>query len=180
MAVVASLIVLICLTTAILGVSYRNSINPRGVVIHHSAVPYRIERPEDVDIIAKMHENRGFSILCWGKIYNIGYHYIILHDGTIVQGRPENCQGAHAVGYNSFIGICLIGDFSEADNFSETKGFKNPTEKQLNSLKSLTDRLRDRYGFSVHSILPHNTVEPRTECPGENFPVADFMRIVKQ
>lgn len=63
----------------------------------------------------------SFETFYWGQIYHIGYHYIILPDGTLESGRPEKCKGAHAVGYNDYLGICLIGDFSPGDNINGEK-----------------------------------------------------------
>lgn len=47
-------------------------------------------------------DGRGF--------HDIGYHYVILSDGTIQTGRPENEEGAHCEHHNiDSIGICLVG-----------------------------------------------------------------------
>src|SRR5437016_681095 len=97
--------------------SFVNTIGPGGIIIHHSAVPpFPDGRPIDAKLIDEIHRERGYNAFYWGRFYHIGYHYVILPDGTVQQGRPEHCRGAHAQGYNSYIGICLVGDFSSKDN----------------------------------------------------------------
>jgi len=57
----------------------------------------------DIKDIRKWHvQERGWS--------DVGYHYIILLDGTIQLGRDLKTTGAHVSGYNSnSIGVCYIG-----------------------------------------------------------------------
>lgn len=161
-------------------VSYQNSIIPKGIVIHHSALPFQINDPSDVVIISDIHQKRGFSIFCGGNFYNIGYHYVILPNGTVVKGRPENCKGAHTVGYNNYIGICLIGDFSERDNPNGSKGPPIPTAEQLESLVAISKTLQSRYKISSDNIITHKAVEPKTECPGEKFPLESVLNNLRK
>ena len=70
------------------------------IVLHCSAtkegVPFGIE---DID---RWHRQRGFR--------KVGYHYVILLDGTIRKGRDIAQVGAHVQGSNAnSIGICYIG-----------------------------------------------------------------------
>ncbi len=150
-------------------VSYHNTISPRGIIIHHSAVPPRPGEVQDARLLEGIHARRGYGIFYWGRIYHIGYHYVILPDGTIQAGRPEHCQGAHARGYNTYIGVCLIGDFSSADNPRGEMGLTAPTDAQLESLAKLARELRGRYGFPPENIRRHNEVSPDTECPGDRL-----------
>ena len=75
-------------------------------VIHCSDSPQG--RGDNAQTIHRWHKERGFD--------GIGYHYVILEDGTVENGRPEFWSGAHAKGHNDAIGICFIGDedFTEA------------------------------------------------------------------
>jgi hypothetical protein len=83
----------------------------------HSAVPPPPNgRPVDARLLDEIHRARGYGAFYWGRFYHIGYHYVILPDGTIEHGRPERCLGSHARGYNSYIGVCLVGDFSSRSN----------------------------------------------------------------
>ena len=47
---------------------------------------------------------------------HIGYHFLILPDGTVERGRPESMWGAHTRDHNDTLGICLVGDFDRRDN----------------------------------------------------------------
>lgn len=45
---------------------------------------------------------------------DIGYHDVILRDGSVEPGRPIHIAGAHARGHNSTsIAVCLVGGMSE-------------------------------------------------------------------
>jgi N-acetyl-anhydromuramyl-L-alanine amidase AmpD len=177
-----SLFIIVFTGLATIGViSYRNTIIPAGIVIHHSAtMPYRILRPEDVQAISNNHEKKGFSTFYWGNYYHIGYHYIILPNGEIIQGRPEKCRGSHAIGYNSYIGICLIGNFTEKDSYLRGLGLNQPTPEQIQSLISITEDLSKRYHIPTENIVTHNNINPKTECPGEKFPINDFFKEIKK
>lgn len=43
-------------------ISYSNEITPKGIVIHHSAVPFINGAPIDIKAIDAVHKSRGFSI----------------------------------------------------------------------------------------------------------------------
>ena len=150
--------------------SFVNTITPTGIVLHHTAViPGREKPPRTERAIDKYHEERGFEILCSGRLYHVAYHYLIMADGTIKAGRPERCEGAHASGYNSYLGISVVGDFSSRDNPTGARGPKKPTRAQIASLVRLCRRLRRRYNIPLHNIVPHSDIS-NTECPGDRFP----------
>lgn len=95
-------------------------ITPSGIVIHHSALSAKdlaqFPGPADASVINVLHQKRGFGTICHGRVYHIAYQYVILPNGTIQSGRPENCEGAHTLGHNDTLGICLIGNFSTLAN----------------------------------------------------------------
>lgn len=81
--------------------------------------------------IKKWHLQRGFK--------DIGYHFVILLDGTIEIGRPINQQGAHVLDHNSYtIGICYVGGL---DSNGKPKDTRTPAQKE--SLNKLIDILKD-------------------------------------
>ncbi len=56
----------------------------------------------DIKDIRQWHLARGFN--------DVGYHFVILLNGTIQPGRELKTIGAHVKGFNSkSIGICYIG-----------------------------------------------------------------------
>jgi N-acetylmuramoyl-L-alanine amidase len=127
----------------------------KGAIIHCSDSPHgRGTTAKDID---RWHREppRG-----WSKI---GYHFIILEDGTIEKGRELNEKGAHALGYNHFIGICLIG----IDKF---------TMEQYESLTNLLVKLVNDKEIVVDNILGHCDVNDNKTCP--NFDISLIAQVV--
>jgi hypothetical protein len=177
-AVTAALIAIV--TGVVAGASYQNTIRPSGIIFHHTALPLPSDNSTiDVEVLDDVHRQRGFRAFYWGRFYHVGYHYIILPNGVVQSGRPERCQGAHTLGYNSFIGICLVGGYNSADNPDGKQGPQEPTPAQLQSLLDLTTRLRERYQIPLDRVIQHLDVNPNTQCPGDRFPfkqLTDHMR----
>jgi hypothetical protein len=157
--------------------SFFNTIMPSGIVIHHTAVlPDQDVPPRNERQIDKYHATRGFEIICFGHVYHVAYHYLILTNGRIQTGRPDRCEGAHAKGYNSYVGISVVGDFDSRDNPKGEKGPEKPNEKQIASLVRLCQRLIVRYHIRVDHIVRHSDTAA-TKCPGDRFP---FSALLKQ
>jgi N-acetylmuramoyl-L-alanine amidase len=157
-------------------VSFFNTITPTGIVIHHTAIiPGENALPRSEDDVDKYHQKRGYEITCFGHVYHAAYHYIILPNGRVQAGRPERCEGAHAVGYNSYLGISVVGDFSSEDNPTGEKGPSKPSEQQLDSLVQLCRRLRDRYNIPLQHIVRHSDISS-TRCPGDRFPFRSLLQ----
>ena len=105
------------------------------IVIHCSATPKG--RNYNVNDIRKWHvKGNGWS--------DIGYHYVILLDGTIQRGRPLKTQGAHVRGHNKYsIGICYIGG-GVPGNWQDTR-----TTQQKRSLLELIKKLKKAFTSAV-------------------------------
>jgi N-acetylmuramoyl-L-alanine amidase len=156
-------------------VSFFNTITATGIVIHHTAViPGESTAPQNERDIDEYHRARGFEILCFGRVYHVAYHYLIMPDGRVKPGRPERCEGAHAKGYNSYLGISVVGDFSSEDNPAGEKGPTRPNAKQIASLIQLCLRLRNRYHISLQHIVRHSDISS-TKCPGDRFPFRSIL-----
>lgn len=83
------------------------------IVIHSAHTPEGVYY--DIDDIRKWHvfEN-GWA--------DVGYHYVILLDGTIQLGRDISKAGAHVSGHNkNSIGICYIGGMDKDTRTNEQK-----------------------------------------------------------
>ncbi len=96
---------------------------------------------------------------------DIGYHFLVDRNGTVVTGRPIEQTGAHVQGHNTgTIGVCLIGGHgsSETDQFSE-----HFTEHQDKALRHLLADLQHRYKIS--KVTGHNQYAAKA-CPGFNVP----------
>ncbi|MDO8588339.1 MAG: peptidoglycan recognition family protein [Armatimonadota bacterium] len=170
---------LLAFAAALCWFRYRNIVSewlrqkPPGIIIHHSASPPRVGgRIIDAKALDRMHAHRGFRMWYEGKIYHIGYHFVVLPDGKVQTGRPVGCRGAHTHGrsiYNRYIGICLVGNFSSTDNSHGQQGPLKPTRAQMNALTGLCGRLMDEYRIDPAHIKRHRDFN-RTECPGDRFP----------
>lgn len=115
------------------------------VVVHHTASASDIT----VDDIHQMHINNGWV--------GIGYNIVVYPDGTIHEGRPIDCSGAHCEGENGHsIGVNLVGNFEEYA----------PTEAQITSLKDVLRWLTDNYGgIEIAGHREYNA----TACPGQHL-----------
>lgn len=123
----------------------------KQIVIHCADTPEGKEF--DSGDIKAWHLERGFS--------DIGYHYVILLDGTIEIGRDLNRAGAHAKGINkTSIGICYIGGKNK--EFTEAKDTR--TEAQKASFEHLLNTLVRIYP-SAEIMGHYQAVETSKTCP---------------
>ena len=91
----------------------------------------------------------------------IGYHAVIIKDGTIEQGRPHFWAGAHVYGHNEeSLGVCLIGrnDF---------------TPEQMTALDGL---LRDWISRYPQAHICGHRDFPNTQKTCPNFDVAAWVK----
>lgn len=118
------------------------------IVIHCSDTPDGAYF--DVDDIREWHTSppRNWS--------DVGYHYIVLLDGTIQKGREDAVIGAHVKGFNSTsIGVCYIGGGDGEDT---------RTPKQKDTFIYLIGMLRRLYPYS--KVLGHRDFKEVTkDCP---------------
>lgn len=120
------------------------------IVIHCSVTPKG--KFFDVDDIREWHvKGNGWT--------DVGYHYIVLLDGTIQLGRPIEVPGAHVSGYNhNSIGVCYIGGGSKG-NWEDTR-----TVPQFSSLYYLLKTLK--LIFKQAAIVGHRDFEGvKKLCP---------------
>lgn len=131
------------------------------IIIHCSATPEG--RDYTVEQIRKDHKERGWS--------DIGYHYVIYRDGTIVNGRDVDLVGAHCSkgGHNQHsIGICYIGGLENKARvpYNKLKAKDTRTEEQKASLLSLLLDLKKLYPKAV--IYGHHDFDSSKDCPSFN------------
>lgn len=118
------------------------------IIVHCTATPEG--RNVSVEDITRWHIDRGFS--------TIGYHYVVLLDGTIKRGRIDEQVGAHCKGHNSrSIGIAYVGGCDKAMRPKDTR-----TVPQRASLARLLKELKTKYPAA--SIIGHRDVA-KTDCP---------------
>ncbi len=133
------------------------------LVIHCSATPYG--RYHDAYDINKWHtEDNGWD--------SIGYHYVILVDGTIQYGRDADCEGAHASGYNNnSIGICLIGGTDE-NIVAYDNGYSKVQYQALYGLLNALEYLYPDSDIKGHRELP----DVNKACPSLSNDYLDLIR----
>lgn len=149
---------------------------PEGIVLHHSDTPAKIAgRVVDAAFLdeEQARDHPGWVTVFEGKAYHIAYHYVILPDGTVQQGRPDHCIGAHARTHNTWLGICLVGAFSNLSNPQWHPS--RPTRAQMASLLALCHRLMSQYHIPPENVKQHRDVS-LTWCPGGRFPYNAVIR----
>jgi N-acetylmuramoyl-L-alanine amidase len=122
------------------------------IILHCSAT--REGQDISTETIRGWHVNeRGWS--------DIGYHYVVLLDGTVDKARPVERQGAHVRGHNKgSIGICYIGGCDADMNPKDTR-----TDLQKESLTELISYLMDSYEDAT--LHGHNEFSSKA-CPSFN------------
>lgn len=144
---------------------------PAGVVLHHTATAAVVEgQTVNAEMIARWHLDRGFESEYRDETYHIGYHYVILPDGTLQQGRPEWMPGAHTYAHNDHLGICLVGNFDAGSNPRGAQQPAEPTDAQMEALRSLLRDLMRKYRLRPDDIHGHGELTS-TACPGSRFPL---------
>lgn len=125
------------------------------LILHCAATPNgRSFDAEDIDL---WHQARGFKrntryINEKYPLKYIGYHKVILSDGSVENGRQTVEIGAHCKGYNAnSLGVCLVG----TDHF---------TLEQWKTLKDIIVAYRKQLPpFLIHG---HNEFNSHKTCPG--------------
>ena len=101
------------------------------IIIHCAATPEG--RWFDRADVNSWHKQRGWEM--------IGYHYLVLLDGSIVVGRPIGMIGAHVENHNTgTIGVCYIGGLTR--DGKKPKDTRTPEQRialqwLVSSLKTL-------------------------------------------
>lgn len=134
---------------------------PEYLIVHHTggtdADPLADTSSHTFEVVDEWHKSLG-----WGKI---GYHYFIDKAGNVTQGRKDDEEGAHTIGYNTkSLGICLAG------NFDVTL----PTKAQINSLTDILLLKSKQYAIPLENIVPHRFASGKT-CYGKLL-ADDFAR----
>ena len=131
----------------------------RHIVIHHTATTSATARGIDTYHREKRRMENGMA-----------YHFLIgngkgMGDGEIYIGDrwKRQIQGGHLASEalnQSSIGICLVGNFDK----------RPPTARQMESLRALITKLRQRTRLPASAVTTHRGIHPRhTRCPGRHF-----------
>jgi hypothetical protein len=142
------------------------------IVIHHSAT--------ESGSVNSIHKEHRLRMDADGNPWlGIGYHFVIgngdgMKDGSVEPTFRWNEQihGAHS-GHAVFnargIGICLVGNFENAQ----------PTKAQLKSVRELVQVLAVRHGIPRKNLVGHASVKA-TACPGKHFPLKEIRMVIPE
>lgn len=151
--------------------------NPNLIVFHHTGMSSELGFQAVVD---EFLVNKGWST---------GYHCVIMPNGSIRPFCRWDRVGNHTKGLNQCsLGVAFHGNFhlDPADKYSNHDGrfgIQKPTNEQLQAGARLIALWVHLYqdielDFDKH-ILPHKGAKPGyTVCPGSNFPIEDFQKLV--
>ena len=101
------------------------------IVVHCTATP--ADRDVSGADIDRWHRARGWE--------GIGYHYVVLLDGTVAVGRDPDRIGAHCRGHNrTSIGVAYVGGLDASGRPADTR-----TPAQRQALLQLLSVLKQTY-----------------------------------
>ncbi len=131
--------------------TYKTKRKIKDIIVHCSFSP---QGRDDVYDIDRWHQQR------WGKTSGVGYHYVILDDGTVQKGRWVDYAGAHIKGRNSdTIGVCRTGGLQAGQAVYDC------TKEQLKALAQTCYVLMKLYDLDVTRIKGHNEMYVNKSCP---------------
>lgn len=120
------------------------------IIVHCTATPEG--RDVSVATIRGWHIGQGWK--------DIGYHWIVLLDGTIRPGRPEAQIGSHVAGHNTgTLGVVYVGGVA-ADG-KTPKDTRTPAQRA--ALTAIVQALLARYP-TIRKISGHNQYAAKA-CP---------------
>jgi N-acetylmuramoyl-L-alanine amidase len=119
-----------------------------SIIVHCTAT--KALQHFNVNDVRRWHQQRGFS--------DIGYHYVVLVDGTIENGRSLSEVGAHCKGHNAHsIGVCYVGGLNAKGAPADTR-----TPAQRKALRQLLTLLKQQ--FPATTIHGHRDFATKP-CP---------------
>lgn len=132
----------------------------KHIVVHCTATKEHQEI--DATDIDRWHKQRGWS--------GIGYHYVVLLDGTVQKGRLDSKIGAHVKGFNrKSIGVVYVGGLDENLAPKDTR-----TTAQKEALVELLQELKCKYPEA--EILGHRDFSPDINNNGTIEPF-EFIKV---
>lgn len=129
--------------------------NPVRIIIHNTADASQAPQLQKVN---EYHRSEGFPLSSLG--FYVGYTYFIERDGKTIQTRTDTEMQAHTKGWNTdSVGIALAmnGDLEQ------------PSDAQLQSLKSLVLKKMTEWTIPPNNVFPHRNFTNAKTCPGRNI-----------
>mgnify|MGYP003287500143 CR=1 FL=1 len=118
------------------------------IIIHCTATPPGMA--VTMDQLRQWHRERGWK--------TVGYHYVVLLDGSVAKGRPASQPGAHCYGHNAHsIGVAYVGGLDAHGRPLDTR-----TPEQKAALLKLLTNLTLFYRCQIHG---HHDYNKGKACP---------------
>jgi hypothetical protein len=141
---------------------------PEYIVIHHSGG--RAGRPvPTAEDVRRWHLKRGWR--------DVGYHFLVAPDGTVIRGRQLHRPGAHVEGLNFgrgwlTWGVCFLGNFNlgPVPDAQWSRGLRLVRSLQVVGGVGTEDVLGHRETGPL--VKPHQRT--RKGCPGKHFDMHEF------
>ena len=133
------------------------------IIVHCTATPEG--RDVSVETIRGWHKAQGWN--------DIGYHWVVLLDGTVKPGRPEAQIGAHVEGHNTgTLGVVYVGGVA-ADG-KTPKDTRTPAQRV--ALLAHVKALIARYP-TVKKVSGHNQYAAKA-CPSFDVRKDELGRLI--
>jgi len=135
---------------------YKTKRKIKMIAIHCSDSPQG--RGDDAHTVDRWHDERWSK----GNIKSgIGYHYVVLEDGTVQKGRWIDYPGSHIRGRNAdTAGIMRVGKRNDI------------TPEQMKSLLRLSKELQKMYKIETMKVKGHGEFRGvNKNCPGMDMDI---------
>ncbi len=130
----------------------------KSLRVHHTVTAFKykattvagrkLEEQEHMRLLQNIAFSRGFN--------DLSYNYVLFPSGRVYVGRGQRVVGAHTLGYNTHVGVALVGNYDE----------RRVTYRQRRGMRRLVAYLREQYGAKANKV-PHCATYA-TACPGKN------------
>lgn len=133
------------------------------IIVHCTATPEG--RDVSVDTIRQWHKQRGWK--------DIGYHYVVMLDGSVKDGRPISQVGAHVSGHNTgTVGVVYVGGVAkDGKTAKDTR-----TAAQKEGLMWICRFLIEKYP-TITRITGHNQYAAKA-CPSFDVRKDELSKLV--
>lgn len=133
------------------------------IIIHCTATPEG--RDVSVETIRGWHIGQGWK--------DIGYHWVVMLDGSVKPGRPESQVGSHVANHNSgTLGVVYVGGV--AKDGKTPKDTRTPAQRS--ALLAHVKALIDRYP-TIKKVTGHNQFAAKA-CPSFDVRKDDLGKLV--
>ena len=124
------------------------------IILHCTATP--AGREITIEEVDRWHRERGFRC--------VGYHFLVLLDGSVQTGRQLSEVGAHCRNHNlRSVGIAYVGGLNDKGKPADTR-----TKEQRKVLRALVEYVQDivyRQQGTMPRVVTHHMLDKSKACP---------------